>query len=385
MDYQNLNQMPQGMPGQAQTPPAYAPPVDHNMVDLRQNPAMEQMGGQYQDPQQVHQHQSSQNANYPPTYQQQQQIVQQTPYKQQTGIVNENLYSQNNQHSKYLQPSNPAPANNGSSNSPTNLQYQQSGQPEQANINPLNGLSNDLRSNQLLSGINDINDLASKYIDVTSKIPTPPASPNDYKWEAPNGLQLNQEIDSRFRDFAIKNGYSQEQYESLNNFVLNEYEAITNELDNQAMQQQFNMEKMETQNALREEWGSQYDHKMNKVYYALEKELGPEGRRLIEETELGTNPSIIKMVSKLSDFITEDSYHAGNDSQNLGNVEAKFNDVFGAIDNQNEYWDENSPGHNKAVQAMEAHFQNKFGGSSDINTGFNMGKRASQTSQQTYY
>jgi len=233
------------------------------------------------------------------------------------------------------------------------LQHQ-TGEDEKVAEDWLSSLNEEMKNNSDIRIFKDSNELAEKYLELKSSAEQDsgiPESAKDYEYETKEGVTVNKEMDTKFREFAIENKLNQTQFKKLNEFAFDTFEEIRGELSPENIAKEIEAEVSAAKEELSKEWGTSYDKKIDKVKYALSKELGENGIKMIEDAGLAANPSFLKMMSKFSDFITEDTHHYSGNTSNLSAIESKIDSIMG--EKNGAYFDANHPGHASKVKEME--------------------------------
>ena len=116
--------------------------------------------------------------------------------------------------------------------------------------NWLDGLPDELKGHDALKEIKTPEDMAKRLAELHGKVPTIPEKAEDYTFQAPDGVQMDQPLMDGFKDFAHKGGLTQDQFhgaiEFYNEFFLGRIDQAINDTDT----------------ALSKEWGADKEKNM---------------------------------------------------------------------------------------------------------------------------
>jgi len=183
-------------------------------------------------------------------------------------------------------------------------------------------LPDELKNDATLQNFKDIESLAKTVVHqqkvLGSRIPLPktdeernelynklgrPEDPNQYKINIPQDYQqyFKKENLDEFKNVAHKNGLNNEQVQALLEYQMN---SIKYELDNEPAI--MSAQKQESEQILKQEWGYDYDKNVRAAERALSVYGDDEIRDLIQNSNAGNNPAVIKFFARLGQEITED-------------------------------------------------------------------------------
>ncbi len=224
-------------------------------------------------------------------------------------------------------------------------------------------LSDSLKENEQISKFETLDALANEFLALSGKEVGKTEQdtvilPEKYEWSGKEESQMPEGLEDRFIQFASENKLSKSQFDGLNNIV----EELAVEVNSPEVQAEIEKQEEETFNKNREilekEWGEDYTERLEKVQYAVIREFGEDGIEHLESLGVGNDAKFLLMLSKFSDFITEDSYHSGSKSTSLQSVEAKIDKILG--DSSGAYFDQEHPEHKRAVSEMDILYQQVY-------------------------
>jgi hypothetical protein len=174
----------------------------------------------------------------------------------------------------------------------------------------LDTIPENIRTHESLSSIENAGQLAEKYVETLGKVPVVPEKPEDYRIDAPEGMQLDTERVNAFKSFAHQIGLTQDQVASI---VQHEAEQgrKASEAAEKAREEQIETlrEKHETQ--LREEWKTEFDSNLEVARKAVTTFGDKEFAEWLEATRLGDHPKFIKLMHGIGKRISEHSFVDG--------------------------------------------------------------------------
>jgi len=114
--------------------------------------------------------------------------------------------------------------------------------------------------------------------------------------------------------------------------------------------------------SLRKEWGVEYDAKVSRAIRAVNA-MGGEGlQQHLDETGWGDDPVLVKVFSRMGEFIGEDGFVKGGQvtmDSSKEQAKAKIAEISNNMDHP--LWHDNKPGHPEAVQEWTRLHQVAFG------------------------
>lgn len=183
-------------------------------------------------------------------------------------------------------------------------------------------LSDELKNDATLQNFKDIESLAKTVVHqqkvLGGRIPLPktdeeynelynklgrPEDPNKYEVNIPQEYQqyFKKENVEEFKNVAHKIGLNNKQVNALLDYQVN---SIKYEMDNEPASMA--AERDQTTQALKQEWGYDYDKNIRAAERALNVYGDDELRDLVQNTNAGNNPAVIKFFARLGAEITED-------------------------------------------------------------------------------
>lgn len=236
-------------------------------------------------------------------------------------------------------------------------------------------LPEDLKSNATLGLYSDVASLAKAHVHTQALVGkkgvfVPGDKATDEEWgnfyksigvpdadkyaiTPPEGKSVNENMINWFKENAQKNGLLPKQAQNLlNNYLEFEEQNISSkvkEIDTEAQEQLTNLKK---------EWGEGYGKQIALAKLAVNELGGPDFGKYLEETGLGNDVQIVKLMSKVGKLLGEDKLR-GDGSGNFGKTPEESKKAIGQImnDKNSPYWDANHPGHKQAVAEVEAHYK----------------------------
>lgn len=150
-----------------------------------------------------------------------------------------------------------------------------------------------------------------------------PDSADDYKLpdvELPEGMEKDEDFESRFKNEAIEANLTKAQFEKLFKFA-NEYMGSKyTETINERKKNHEDAEK-----TLKKDWGNSYGNNLKKAQNIIKKYADDEEIKEINKTGIGNNPVFIKLFHKIAQDVSEDKFVQGESS---GTEEKPTRSVF---------------------------------------------------------
>lgn len=241
-------------------------------------------------------------------------------------------------------------------------------------------LPEDIRGHSSLSQIQDMNGLARSYIHAQSMVGkkgvvVPGEKATDEEWgafyksigqpeadkyeiAAPKDKQINPDMFKAFKEMAHKSGLLPKQAQKLFDWYAGQEESA---MKAQSEQKQA-LTKQELAD-LQKEWGGGYDKNISLAKLAVDEVGGPEFKQYLEQSGLGNDVRVIKLMSKVGALLGEDKIR-GQGGGSLGQTPAELNreitDIMG--NKSHPYHDPNHPSHKSAVNQMSEYYKKLSGG-----------------------
>jgi len=229
----------------------------------------------------------------------------------------------------------------------------------------------DFKEEKSLQNFNNMDDFIKSYLHAqklvgSNKIPIPNKHATDEDWnevynklgrpETPDGYEYSfkeDEIDSAqlksFNETAHKIGLLPKQAETLIKFY--------NDMNSQGKEQQevvVRDKQIETENLLKQEFGSSYEKRIDQARRLATETLGNEFLNdtiLQDGSRLGDNAELVKAFSMLADKLSEDEIIKGD---GIGYMTAKEieKEIEELTEEGSAYWNKTHPNHKKAVDEV---------------------------------
>ena len=167
-------------------------------------------------------------------------------------------------------------------------------------------LPEDLRESEHLKDVKDPENLARYYVDLKKDYLAPPETADGYEFEKPEGFMASDEELAQLKSVAFENGINQKQFAKIMEFNVTSQKQAFEKLN-----QTIAAKQQEGEKALKTEWGTEYEKKLESAKSVLnhEKVADPEFKKFLEDTRLGDNPQVIKFFAKMSELISEDAFN----------------------------------------------------------------------------
>jgi hypothetical protein len=237
----------------------------------------------------------------------------------------------------------------------------------------------DIRNEPSLQHITDVGNLAKSYVNAQKmvgqdKIPLPtkyatdqdwtnvfnklgrPDSPDKYEIKPPQGKSFDDNILKEFKQAAHAANLLPQQVQK----VIDWYGQVTDKV-NQQVTEKTQAERVNAENALKTEWGNAFDTKVSKARQALKDFADPNDIKYIEESGLGNNPVLIKMLAKMGESVSEDKFRGDaktSVAQTPAEALAEFNKILHNMDHP--YHNRKHPAHYEAQAEMQKLSQAAF-------------------------
>jgi hypothetical protein len=163
--------------------------------------------------------------------------------------------------------------------------------------------ADDLKGNEAFKGFENADQLGQKYLEVSEKlagIKQAPETADAYELPTLDGLPYQDTDLNALRDVAHKAGLTQDQMTALmtwhNEYTQNQVKAITE----QAQERQ-----TKAMEALKGEWGDDYENRINGAKNALSKLTGDDFKQFLEDTRAGDHPALIKAFDSIARAMKE--------------------------------------------------------------------------------
>lgn len=235
----------------------------------------------------------------------------------------------------------------------------------------------DIKNDPSLQQVNSLEDLAKSYVhaqklvgkdkialpsspddheawnDVLSKLGRP-ESPDKYELPQPaedSRVQVRDEMQDAFKQKVHELGLTDKQAKDLWGWYIGEVaEGEVAKLDEKMEQQRAEAEK-----ALRQEFGNQFDAKLQDAYRAATEYGGDELVEKLEQSGLGNDPTVLKFLAQVGSTLREDT--VGGSSPQMGFTPDQAKQELTRLKSDKEfmqtYLDNTATGHDAAVERMK--------------------------------
>lgn len=174
-----------------------------------------------------------------------------------------------------------------------------------------------------------------------------PESPDKYEWEAPEGVELDQESLSAAKAQFHKLGLTPRQFQGIMDFYKNDVGRIA-EMEQERQESLLS----ESQAKLKQEWGDNFEGNLRAANNVLQK---LELKEALQEAGLLNDARVAKALHKIATLTAEHGRVDGDSSR------TSINDQIAAIRASKEYQDERHPGRQAKLQELDALYRKKEG------------------------
>lgn len=169
------------------------------------------------------------------------------------------------------------------------------------------GLPEELRSHEALSGVENLEQLTKAYLDVRGQVdglPKPPETPDGYSLSglAVQGLGWDVGMEQSFRTTAREAGLTQDQFRAVLDWGVGQSRAQVDALA---------QAKTNAADTLRSAWGQHYERNLEKARRTGARLFGDAFVEVADGTGLGNNPRAIMALYEASRHFDEDPFHKG--------------------------------------------------------------------------
>jgi len=247
-------------------------------------------------------------------------------------------------------------------------------------------LPEDIRSLPVFQSVPDIATLGKNYVNAQSLIgqkrlaaPQPQWTPEQFgqfydeigrpkkaeeytvpKLELPAGTQLDEGMVAEARKQFHAAGLTSKQFETVlglyGNVLKGSVERATTEASGK---------RLEAENALKAEWGDKFGQNVDLAKAALSKFGEPGLIEYLDQTGLGNDPRLIKLLSKVSQGMMEDRTHVRTQDLNITDSTKAAQEIESLkMDSKflTSMWSKSDPGHQAAIQRWEDLHRKAFPG-----------------------
>ncbi len=239
-------------------------------------------------------------------------------------------------------------------------------------------LSTELREDPSIKLFTDINGLAKSYINAqkmvgADKIVVPgkhateddyravyeklglPKDIKEYEVKMKEGVSIDKDFVEKFKGAAHKAGILPKQAQAVADWF-----AEVNSASEAEIAKQSSAVRAEKLEGLKKEWGNAYTPKLEQAAQVLREFGNPELYKHLDETHLGDDPQVIKLLASIHDkYMKEDTGDkGGNNNLNPTMTPAEAQKAHSLImgDMKHPYYDASHPNHKAAVAEVAGLF-----------------------------
>jgi hypothetical protein len=162
------------------------------------------------------------------------------------------------------------------------------------------GLSEELRGNEVFSNFENLDALAQGYLEAQSKQVIAPEKLDDYIYEPAEGLTVDEANLNQFKELAQKSGLSVDQFKEIT--------AWHDQLVVQQVQQQAAaMEQQRTQaiEVLKQDWGHEYETNLKDAQKMFTSVFPEDVAKQMTDAGWANHPGFIKSIFEFSKMVKE--------------------------------------------------------------------------------
>lgn len=153
-------------------------------------------------------------------------------------------------------------------------------------------------------------ELNNKYTELQASLPQLPGTPDEYKFDVPEGVKLDEESVSEFRKFAFENKIPTELANKLIGFNLQIQKKATERAISEFNQKVDNGRK-ESERVLKGEWTTNYDQNVALAQRVANKYLPENIKKYLNDSGFGDNPELVKAFYEIGKVLSEDTLAVG--------------------------------------------------------------------------
>lgn len=241
-------------------------------------------------------------------------------------------------------------------------------------------LPQDMREDQNITKFDSVEAMGKSWLNAqrligADKIPMPqtdedwgnvynrlgrPEDVTGYQIEAPEGAEINQDMQDSFLSTAHNLGLNQKQVEGLAAWQF-EQGANADTQSQQASEQAFT----EAMNGLKNEWGGAFEQNANIAVRAAGEFLGDNDKQFLESAKvdgvaLGDHPAFLKLFNNIGKQMMEGSKLEGIGSE-MAKTPQEMEDERNSLMAHPAYLDRNHPEHKQTLRKVQEMFKQQYG------------------------
>ncbi len=242
------------------------------------------------------------------------------------------------------------------------------------------GFSEDVRGNNSITKYDSVEALANAHISAqrmigAEKIPMPttdddysavykrlgcPDSAEMYQVTAPEGVEINQDIQDSYKAVAHELGLSQKQMDGLATWQFNQ-EATGSAASAEASQSALDT----ASNGLKAEWGEAHEQNVNLAARAASEFMGEDGAKFFNESMIdgipaGEHPGLLKMFHSVAKGMMESNKIEGIANEGKQTPQ-EIEDSRNSLMANPAYLDKRHPEHLSVMRKVQESFKLQFG------------------------
>lgn len=209
-----------------------------------------------------------------------------------------------------------------------------------------------------LEKFQSVDDLAKSYKELESKLGAPAEkieSPDAYKYETPENIKFDPEVDGQFRALAHELGITQKQFEGLQDFA----SELASNAQEASMPEGTEEAYAYAEKELKSAWGDEMESNLHNARKAVIKMVGEDGIDWAESNGLANDPKFLQLMAKVGAMTGEDSLHMGRPSMGKEAAQMKIAEIMG--NTSHAYHDDMHPGHKSAVDEVAKYYEMVYG------------------------
>lgn len=183
------------------------------------------------------------------------------------------------------------------------------------------GFPDELKSSEIVKGSKSPEEMAKKHIELNNRfnelqasLPAYPASPDEYQIEIPEGAKVDEAAMAEVKKLAFENKISTDALNKLVNFQV-QREKNAQEKAVRDFNQRLEVERKESESALKKEWGNNFDVNLKLAQRVANKFLSGPTIEYLNKSGFGDNPELVKAFYEIGKKLSEDVFVAGEPLQ----------------------------------------------------------------------